>query len=230
MLYMLWDLKLKVGHSSRSLDEVVRMAKSDLTIRTALLEGRYVWGDQSLYDEVVRRFADEVVKGTEKQFVADKLEERNARHKRMGDSRYVVEPNIKDGKGGLRDLHVISWVSRAANLGNSWAEMAKQGPDGKPSLEHFISLQPLWTKGDALQIETIRKDAKHYDFNVTRCRYAEMYRAMGLAELGAILSCNRDGAFCILLADNMTVQFVDYFSWGHIRHSTYPYNSSMVWW
>ena len=76
------------------------------------------------------------------------------------------------------------------------AEMAKQGPEGKPSLEHFISLQPLWTKGDALQIETIRKDAKHYDFNVTRCRYAEMYRAMGLAELGAILSCNRDGAFC----------------------------------
>ena len=76
------------------------------------------------------------------------------------------------------------------------AEMAKQGPDGKPSLEHFISLQPLWTKGDALQIETLRKDAKHYDFNVTRCRYAEMYRAMGLAELGGILSCNRDGAFC----------------------------------
>ena len=76
------------------------------------------------------------------------------------------------------------------------AEMAKEGPDGKPSLEHFIALQPLWTKGDALQIETLRKDARHYDFNVTRCRYAEMYKAMGLAELGAVLSCNRDGAFC----------------------------------
>jgi len=76
------------------------------------------------------------------------------------------------------------------------AEMAKEGPDGKGSLEHFISLQPLWTKGDALQIDTLRKDAAAYDFNVTRCRYAEMYRAMGLAELGGILSCNRDGAFC----------------------------------
>lgn len=76
------------------------------------------------------------------------------------------------------------------------AEMAKEGPDGKPSLEHFIALQPLWTKGDALQIETLRKDARHYDFNVTRCRYAEMYREMGLADLGAVLSCNRDGAFC----------------------------------
>ena len=76
------------------------------------------------------------------------------------------------------------------------AEMAEEGPGGKGSLEHFIALQPLWTKGDALQIDTLKKDANAYDFNVTRCRYAEMYRAMGLAELGGILSCNRDGAFC----------------------------------
>jgi hypothetical protein len=76
------------------------------------------------------------------------------------------------------------------------AEMAKEGPGGQPSLEHFIALQPLWTKGDALRIDTLRKDATRYDFNVTRCLYAEMYKAMGIAELGAVLSCNRDGAFC----------------------------------
>ena len=76
------------------------------------------------------------------------------------------------------------------------AEMAKEGPGGAPSLDHFIALQPLWTKGDALKIETLRQDATHYDFNVVRCRYAEMYREMGIAELGAVLSCNRDGAFC----------------------------------
>ncbi|MBB5688437.1 L-2-amino-thiazoline-4-carboxylic acid hydrolase [Roseomonas alkaliterrae] len=76
------------------------------------------------------------------------------------------------------------------------AEMAKEAPGGEGTLEHFIALQPLWTKGDALSIETLRKDARHYDFNVTRCRYAEMYREMGLADLGAVLSCNRDGAFC----------------------------------
>ena len=66
ILYFLWDLGLKVGHSSRSLDDVVRMAKSDLTIRTALLEGRYVWGDRDLYDEASRRFFAEVVAGTER--------------------------------------------------------------------------------------------------------------------------------------------------------------------
>ncbi len=76
------------------------------------------------------------------------------------------------------------------------AEMAGEAPGGEPSLEHFIALQPLWTKGDALRIETLHQDATRYDFNVTRCRYAEMYREMGLAELGAVLSCNRDGAFC----------------------------------
>ncbi|WP_198377542.1 L-2-amino-thiazoline-4-carboxylic acid hydrolase [Neoroseomonas rubea] len=76
------------------------------------------------------------------------------------------------------------------------AEMAKDAPGGEPSLAHFIALQPLWTKDDALRIETLRQDETHYDFNVTRCRYAEMYREMGLADLGAVLSCNRDGAFC----------------------------------
>ncbi|MFM5954421.1 MAG: bifunctional uridylyltransferase/uridylyl-removing protein, partial [Novosphingobium sp.] len=112
MLYFLWDLGLKIGHSSRSLDEMVRMAKSDLTIRTAMLEGRYVWGDQALFDEAQRRFWGEVVAGTERQYVTEKLAERNERHKRLGDSRYVVEPNVKEGKGGLRDLHTLYWIGK----------------------------------------------------------------------------------------------------------------------
>ncbi len=112
MLYALWDLGLKVGHSSRSLDEMVRQAKADVTIRTAMLEGRYVWGDESLHDEAVRRFKAEVTRGTERQFIADKLAERNARHLKMGDTRYVVEPNVKEGKGGLRDLHALFWIGK----------------------------------------------------------------------------------------------------------------------
>ena len=112
MLYFLWDLSLKVGHSSRSLDEMVRMARSDITIRTALLEGRYVWGDEAIYAEAAERFKNEVVQGTARAFVAEKLAERDVRHKRMGDSRYVVEPNVKDGKGGLRDLQTLYWIGK----------------------------------------------------------------------------------------------------------------------
>jgi [protein-PII] uridylyltransferase len=127
MLYFLWDLQLKVGHSSRSLDEMVRMSRADLTIRTAMLEGRYIWGDQALFDEARHRFFAEVVSGTERQFVTDKLAERNERHKRLGDSRYVVEPNIKEGKGGLRDLHTLYWIGKYIYKVRSAAELVDVG-------------------------------------------------------------------------------------------------------
>ena len=127
MLYFLWDLGLKVGHSTRSLDELVRQAKGDLTIRTALLEGRYVWGDRALHDEAKRRFWSEVAAGTERQFVAQKLAERNDRHKRLGDSRYVVEPNVKEGKGALRDLHALYWIGKYIHKVRDASELVDVG-------------------------------------------------------------------------------------------------------
>ncbi len=127
VLYILWDLGLKVGHSSRSIDEMVRQAKGDLTIRTALLEGRYVWGDQDIYREASVRFWKDVVTGTARDFVSQKLEERDARHKKMGDSRYVVEPNVKDGKGGLRDLHTLYWIGKYIHQVRSAAELVDAG-------------------------------------------------------------------------------------------------------
>ncbi|CAM3093862.1 Bifunctional uridylyltransferase/uridylyl-removing enzyme [Sphingomonas antarctica] len=137
MLYLLWDLGLKVGHSSRGLDEMVRMAKSDLTIRTALLEARYVWGDRSLYDEAARRFDSDVVDGSARVFVAEKLAERDARHKRMGDSRYVVEPNVKEGKGGLRDLHALFWIGKYVHRVGSVVELVGKGLLTAPELRRF---------------------------------------------------------------------------------------------
>ncbi|WP_419826993.1 [protein-PII] uridylyltransferase [Sphingomonas sp.] len=127
ILYVLWDLGLKVGHSSRSLDEMVRQAKADLTVRTALLEGRFVWGDEALYDEAARRFEAEVQAGTARAFITDKLTERNARHKRMGDSRYVVEPNVKEGKGGLRDLHTLFWIGKVVHQVRLAADLVPAG-------------------------------------------------------------------------------------------------------
>lgn len=126
MLYSLWDMGLKVGHSSRSLDEMVKMAKADVTIRTALLEGRYVWGDTALYDEAARRFRLEVQADT-RGFIAQKLAERDQRHKKMGDSRYVVEPNVKEGKGGLRDLHTLFWIGKDAYGVQRAAELVEKG-------------------------------------------------------------------------------------------------------
>jgi len=127
MLYALWDLGLKIGHSARSLDEMVRQAKADLTIRTALLEARYVWGDTDLYDEAARRFKSEVQAGTVRPYITGKLAERNERHRKMGDSRYVVEPNVKEGKGGLRDLHTLFWIGKYAYNVRSVAELVEAG-------------------------------------------------------------------------------------------------------
>ncbi len=127
MLYLLWDLGLQVGHSSRTIGDSMRMAKEDLTIRTALLEGRLIWGDQALYEELRQRFWREVVRGSERQFLTQKLAERNDRHKRMGDSRYVVEPNIKEGKGGLRDLQTLYWIGKYIHGVDSAAELAEIG-------------------------------------------------------------------------------------------------------
>src|SRR5262249_23423871 len=112
ILYCLWDMGLKVGHATRSVGECIRAAKADMTIRTALLEARFLLGDRKLYDEFIARFDKEVVQGTAAQFVAAKLAEREERHRRAGQSRYLVEPNVKDGKGGLRDLHTLYWIAK----------------------------------------------------------------------------------------------------------------------
>jgi len=112
MLYMLWDLGLKVGHATRSVDDCIRLAKSDIVIRTNLLEARYLWGDNRLYGELRRRFLADVAAGTGIDFVEAKLAERDRRHRSVGDSRYVLEPNIKEGKGGLRDLHTLFWIGK----------------------------------------------------------------------------------------------------------------------
>ncbi len=127
MLYLLWDLGLKVGQSSRSLDETVKMATEDLTIRTALLESRFIWGDREVFEEAGNRFWSEVVGKTSAQFVALKMAERDERHRKMGDSRYVVEPNVKDGKGGLRDLHTLYWIGKYVHRVRTPAALVEVG-------------------------------------------------------------------------------------------------------
>jgi [protein-PII] uridylyltransferase len=127
LLYVLWDLKLKVGQSVRTPDQMIVAAKEDMTVRTALLEARWIWGDEELHEAAMRRFQSELVAGTARDYVAAKLGERDVRHQRMGDSRYVVEPNVKDGKGGLRDLHTLYWIGKYAFGVEQPAELVDRG-------------------------------------------------------------------------------------------------------
>lgn len=112
ILYMLWDMGFKVGHATRDIDECIRLSHKDMTIRTSILEMRFLCGDEELSSELSSRFQNEIVAHTAPEFIAAKLEERDARHQKSGESRYRVEPNVKDGKGGLRDLHTLFWIGK----------------------------------------------------------------------------------------------------------------------
>ncbi len=127
MLYMLWDLGLKVGHATRSVDECLRQARADITIRTSILEARFLVGDKALFEDLEQRFDKEVVEGTAAEFVAAKLAEREDRLRRSGQSRYLVEPNVKDGKGGLRDLHTLFWIAKYVYRVHSAGQLVQKG-------------------------------------------------------------------------------------------------------
>ena len=112
MLYMLWDLKLKVGHSSRTVADCLRLGRDDITIRTALLEHRFICGHAPLETELSDRLWGDLFKTTGREFIEAKLAERAERHKRQGGQRYVLEPNVKEAKGGLRDLQTLYWIGK----------------------------------------------------------------------------------------------------------------------
>jgi [protein-PII] uridylyltransferase len=144
ILHMLWDLGLKVGHAVRSLGECSRLAKADITIRTALLEARYIVGDRALFDELRRRFWSEA-EATGTDFVAAKLAERDARHTRQGASRYLVEPNVKEGKGGLRDLQTLYWIGKYLYRTEDTAALAGAGVFTQGEFETFQKAEAfLW--------------------------------------------------------------------------------------
>lgn len=120
---VLWDIGLEIGHSVRTISECQDEAKRDVTVQTTLLESRLVAGNRKQY----RRFANAIINDLDvPYFVEAKLLEQQQRHTRFNDTAYNLEPNIKESPGGLRDLQNILWISRAAGLGHSWQDLAKQ--------------------------------------------------------------------------------------------------------
>ncbi|MGL4414526.1 [protein-PII] uridylyltransferase [Roseinatronobacter monicus] len=111
-LYVLWDMRLKVGHASRTVNECLRLGREDVTIRTALLEQRFLCGNLDLAQTLRARLWSELFAKTHADFVEAKLAERAERHSKLGNQRYMLEPNVKEGKGGLRDLQTLYWIAK----------------------------------------------------------------------------------------------------------------------
>lgn len=146
MLYVLWDLGLKVGHSTRTIDECIRTGREDLTIRTAMLESRLLCGDSALFAEFEARFDKDVVTGRGAEFAHAKIAERDERIARVGQSRYLVEPNIKEGKGGLRDLQTLFWIAKFVHRVRDVEGMVKAGVFTRREMGLFLRCEEfLWT-------------------------------------------------------------------------------------
>lgn len=176
ILYMLWDLSLKVGHATRTIKDAVKLAKEDVTIRTSLLEARWLWGDKNLFKTFQRQFAKNVVANTGQAYVRAKLTERDERHERMGESRYVLEPNVKEGKGGLRDLQTLFWIAKYLYRAEGAGELVEKGVFTKSDARRFAKAENfLWTVRCHLHYLTGRPEER-LGFNVqseiaTRMRY-----------------------------------------------------------
>lgn len=165
ILYLLWDIGLEVGFSVRTLKDCLDMAEKDITARTALLDSRYLVGDDSLFLEYNRSVMDTVLARNTQVFIREKLEENARRLRKYGSSVYLLEPNIKEGEGGLRDLHTALWIAMVKFKARSLREMIikgvlteREGKDFEDALDY------LWRIRNELHYLSGRKnDQIHFD-------------------------------------------------------------------
>lgn len=157
-LTSLWDLGLEVGHSVRTIEQCIEEASEDLTIITNLMESRCISGDKTLFDALHKQITPDSLWSTTEFFEA-KLEEKKQRYKQYGDTAYRVEPNLKEGPGGLRDIQMIDWITERAfntRLGDSNAEQTLLSEHELTTLiegKHF-----LWKVRFSLHLLAKRKE------------------------------------------------------------------------
>ncbi|SCX94058.1 [protein-PII] uridylyltransferase [Paracoccus tibetensis] len=197
MLYMMWDLKLKIGHSIRSVDDCLRLGASDMVIRTSLVEHRLVTGHAPLAEELRHRLWSELFERTVPEFIEAKLEERAARHARQGGQRYVLEPNVKEGKGGLRDLQTLYWIAKYIHRVDRAVELVDLGVFTRDEHQAFWQAEDfLWAVRCHLHLIAGRPvDVLSFDMQV------EVARRMGFA-------------------DGPARRGVEYFMQHYFRHAT----------
>lgn len=199
ILYMLWDLGFKVGHATRNVDECIRLSLQDMTIRTAVLEARFLHGNRDLFDDMEQRFSKEVIRGTSAKFIEAKMAEREQRHNRAGGSRYLVEPNLKEGKGALRDLHTLFWISKYFYEVKTADELLKHGIFNKDEYKLFRkSGDFLWAVRCHLHYLTGRAEER-LSFDLQR----EMAKRLNYKSHGGLLDVERFMKHYFLVAKNV---------------------------
>ncbi|OGP10517.1 MAG: [protein-PII] uridylyltransferase [Deltaproteobacteria bacterium RIFCSPLOWO2_12_FULL_43_16] len=159
MLYILWDTGLDVGFSTRSVKECIKLAKYDLKTKTAILDAMFIAGEKTVFDEFKERAQKDVFreKETEK-FIEEKMEESKTRHAKYGGSVYILEPNVKEGEGGLRDIHTALWIAKVKHGIDSIDMLAEKGFLLHDAAERLkASIDFLWRVRNELHFESKKK-------------------------------------------------------------------------
>jgi len=155
ILYALWDAGLTVGHALRNFRESARLAARDMKVKTAVLDARYLAGDESLYREFEGGMLEEVWTQNPTAFFKEKLAENSERHARAGDSVYLLQPQLKEGQGGLRDLHTALWMAKVRFKVRSFRELVTLSVIAERHvLELEQALDFLWRLRNAMHLAT----------------------------------------------------------------------------
>ncbi|MDP3939497.1 MAG: [protein-PII] uridylyltransferase [Deltaproteobacteria bacterium] len=159
VLLILWDVGLQVGSAVRTVADCVRMGEADLTIRTSLMDTRYVAGDPLLAAELETRIRKDVIGKNVQDFFRAKLAESEQRHKRYGGSIFVLEPNLKEGMGGLRDYHTALWIAKAVYKVNHLRDLLAKGVMTERELKDFErSIEFMWRVRNELHLLSGRRN------------------------------------------------------------------------
>jgi len=160
ILHALWDARLTVGHGLRTARECVRLANEDLKEKTALIDARFLGGDEKLYTELDKLMVAEVLNRNQQKFFKAKLEESRERHAHYGDSIYLLEPQLKDGEGGLRDLHTAMWLAAVKYKIHSLGELVQKAVITEQEVTEVRAARDfLWRVRNSLHFLT----GRHFD-------------------------------------------------------------------
>jgi len=159
LLYFLWDMRLDVGYSVRTVSDCIEMGKSDSTIRTAMLDSRFLGGSEPLFKEFWKTFQSQILSRGSDSFIRDKLHELDTRRGKYGSSVYILEPNIKESEGGLRDLQTALWVAKLKYKITTMRELVIKGVLSEEELEGFETAKAyLWRLRNELHYLAGRKN------------------------------------------------------------------------
>lgn len=184
LLYFLWDLRLDVGYSVRTPSDCIEMAASDTTIKTALIDNRYLAGHQALFETLQRTVFKQILTKASDSFIKEKMAEMKRRRSKYGATIYLLEPNIKEGEGGLRDLQTALWVARVKYKFDEPRELVMKGILSEEELEvYHNALDHLWRMRNEMHFFTGRKsDQMNFDLQV------QMATFLGYKNRGRVLA------------------------------------------